>query len=368
MNMSETSKRIRNGNIELLRVISMLMIVTLHYLLLGGILSFITPSDGVVYYLAWCVESVCYVSVNCFVLISGYFLCTAEFKVSRLLSFALETWFYSMAICIVACLTGLEKFSLMSVLTAYGCPLIKGVWWFSTVYAVLLCLAPWLNILMINLTARRHLMLLAVITFLFSILPTVFFFSNDIVGLKGGYSLIWFCVLYCYAGYLRLHPVKMSKGLCLAAFFGCALLTAFCKFAQVLLIGEKGEYINLYRYSSPTVLFGSVALFAFFISMKSGDGKLSPLWRYLGGCTYAVFLIHTHPVVADRLWNVLSPAKHVGEWGYGIVCVLGIFSACVLIDTARKFALRPLVRSGWMWNLFSSGDSRARKIFFPDEE
>ena len=112
---------------------------------------------------------------------------------------------------------------------------------------------------------------------------------------------------------------------------------------------KGGVYINLYRYSSPTVLFDSVALFAPFASMKVGEEKISSLWQYLGGCTYAVFLIHTHPVVADRLWNALSPTKHVGEWEYGIVCVVGGFAASVLVDIARKFAVRPLVKSGWSW-------------------
>ena len=57
--------------IELLRIIAMMMVVGLHYLNFGGILW----SDAIVNRrIAWGVESFLFVAVNCYVLISGYFL------------------------------------------------------------------------------------------------------------------------------------------------------------------------------------------------------------------------------------------------------------------------------------------------------
>lgn len=60
MNTASVAKNERNTNIELLRVISMIMIITLHYLNQGGILETLTFSDSN-YAVVWLIESFCYV-------------------------------------------------------------------------------------------------------------------------------------------------------------------------------------------------------------------------------------------------------------------------------------------------------------------
>lgn len=44
---------------------------------------------------AWLLESFCIVAVNVYMFISGYFLCTSSFKVSRLIQLWLQIWAYS---------------------------------------------------------------------------------------------------------------------------------------------------------------------------------------------------------------------------------------------------------------------------------
>ena len=63
----------RNSNIEFLRIIAMLMVVTLHMLNFGGLLekSNTTTLKG---FLIWFLESICFVDVDCYVLIVSYFL------------------------------------------------------------------------------------------------------------------------------------------------------------------------------------------------------------------------------------------------------------------------------------------------------
>ena len=83
MKTSETKTK-RQGNFELLRIISMVMIVTLHYLKKGGLLS--ANEGSVVYYFAWTLEALCLISVNSYVFISGYFTKTKTFKLSDISS------------------------------------------------------------------------------------------------------------------------------------------------------------------------------------------------------------------------------------------------------------------------------------------
>lgn len=64
----------RQSNFELLRIISMFMIVGLHYFngSMGGALAEIDNSSPN-YYVAFLFESLFIVSVGCFILITGYF-------------------------------------------------------------------------------------------------------------------------------------------------------------------------------------------------------------------------------------------------------------------------------------------------------
>ena len=76
-----SSKKDKNISYEILRVVSMLMVITLHYLVKGGLLreSLVgaSASEGVF----WFLEAACLCCVNVYVLISGYFLTESNFKI-----------------------------------------------------------------------------------------------------------------------------------------------------------------------------------------------------------------------------------------------------------------------------------------------
>ena len=66
----------RQANFELMRIAAMLMIISLHYLVKGGAaVSFpFSAKENPVGVLAWLIEAFCIVAVNCYVLLSGFFL------------------------------------------------------------------------------------------------------------------------------------------------------------------------------------------------------------------------------------------------------------------------------------------------------
>ena len=68
-------KAIRNSNIELLRILCMLMVVILHFNNNGANTGIVNMPELLTTRLTWgfLVESFCIVAVNCFVLVSGYF-------------------------------------------------------------------------------------------------------------------------------------------------------------------------------------------------------------------------------------------------------------------------------------------------------
>ena len=83
----------RNLNIEVLRVVSMFMVIVLHALGHGGVLDYYQLGDSG-YFIFWLIEAFCMVAVNCFVLITGYFGWKSNFKLSRVVKFYTEIFLF----------------------------------------------------------------------------------------------------------------------------------------------------------------------------------------------------------------------------------------------------------------------------------
>ena len=74
----------RNKGIDILRILSMYMVVILHILSRGsGLLTNLTPPGSVAWNLAWFLEIACYCAVNCFILITGYLMIERPAKLSK---------------------------------------------------------------------------------------------------------------------------------------------------------------------------------------------------------------------------------------------------------------------------------------------
>lgn len=89
-------KKTRQANMELLRIIAMFMVVVLHYLSKGQAIVPMTEDTGVLNLSLWFIEALCIVTINLYVLISGYFLLEAKWKFSRLLNLWFQVMFYSL--------------------------------------------------------------------------------------------------------------------------------------------------------------------------------------------------------------------------------------------------------------------------------
>lgn len=101
----------RNSNIEILRIISMVLIVAHHYAIHG----FSMPNlpvikNKVVVEFLFAGGKL---GVNCFILISAYFLVNRKFSGKRLLKTTGAAWFYSVA-CLILFLTVFELCSLLT--------------------------------------------------------------------------------------------------------------------------------------------------------------------------------------------------------------------------------------------------------------
>ena len=135
----DMQKPIRQASIELLRCVAMLMVITLHYLDKGGILTPLSQAQSGSGYGAWLLEAFCIVAVNTYVLISGYYLTESGFKLRSLVTLTAQILFYSVLVPVVLVLCGILPVKDMTLyqLLNYLLPVQTMHYWFGTAYLLM---------------------------------------------------------------------------------------------------------------------------------------------------------------------------------------------------------------------------------------
>ena len=369
--MSKPIHEERNYALDLLRILSMLMIVFLHSNSHGGL--FYPPESGLDGYviLSWAVEALCIVSVNVFVLISGYFLCEQSFRLSRVVRLIIQTVFYSWIISTVMILTGKSTVSIKELLYSVF-PVSFERYWFVTAYIGLYLLSPLLNKCLNLLTKRQHAASVAVLVVLMAVWSDLIPMS-DPFGVGRGYGLIWFVVLYTIAAYIRKHlDVTKIRG-ALLTYFGASLVLLLMMLAlyflsqKISFLYEYSFYSYYVRYNATIVLVASVALFVAFLKMRIESECAKHVIKVVAPLTLGVYLIHDNPWVRCVLWkawfplgsmerNLLLPLKTLG-------IVLLIFIVCIAIDYLRAKLFAVWETSKWYKSIMKKIDNTVLVIY-----
>ena len=342
--MPKESIKQRSTNIELLRIISMLMILTLHYLGQGQVLKNLHFGSAN-YFIMWTIEAVCFVPVNCYVLISGYFLVNSKFKLNKLILLWSQVFFYSIIIYFILLATGMTNLNSKDLIFATF-PIITRKWWFISCYIAFYILVPFLNIAAKAMSKTQMKTLIIISTIMFCL-------PYDTLNIAGGYSLIWFIFLYFVAAYLRLHKPNFkylnNKTHCFIMFIVFSLVVALIKFIKAfILIKLKGDEIMpffLYSYNSIFILISSIMLFMFFLKVDIKNKTLCKLINMTASLTFGIFLIHSHFALRDKLWIYLGSQKYLDSplmIFHLILCVLLVFAACGIIEYLRKLLFKDL--------------------------
>lgn len=153
----------RLSNFELLRIVSILLILTMHSLSQVQVSELSTFNV----YLSHVVSSIGNIGVSCFVLISGYF--GIKFKLQRFVQLAFLTTLYTVVVYLFqkgfVFNGGIVKAFLVV-------PLYEN--WFVSCYLLLALFSPYLNDFVQKLSKIQYAKLLAVLIVCFCMLPTAF--------------------------------------------------------------------------------------------------------------------------------------------------------------------------------------------------
>lgn len=341
----------RMVNLELLRCVAMMMVVVLHFLGKGGLLTGgdRSLSEGAVAldvtgYTAWMLESLCIVAVNVYMLISGYFLCTGSFKLSRLLQLWLQLEVYSVGIGVMAAALGIVEETAVD--THYYLsllfPVSMGHYWFMTAYVFLYLLLPFVGMAVRKMSKEQMkatvIILLAVFCILKSVVP--FRLEQDMKG----YDCIWYLCVFVIAAYVRRFglPVIQKKWTCLCIYLAASLLA----FAEVMVLhginlktGSLSWIVNVsMEYNHILPLLGALGLFGFFLNLSVSD-RVSPVINIVAACTLGVYLLHENLGLRYSWQNWLGADKVSGVGSlllWTVVAVVTVFVCGVLIELVRS--------------------------------
>lgn len=343
----------RMVNIELLRVISMLMVVMLHYLGKGDLLPSLTESMETAGYVAWFMESLCIVAVNVYMLISGYFLVESSFKLSRLCGLVFQVLFYSLLVPVVLLCLGILQPDQISFyqLLQYVFPTLMEQYWFVTAYVLMYLLSPFLASAVHHMSKRKLqitlALLLSVMSLSKSVLPVQLEMDNF------GYDALWFVCVYLVAAYIRLYGIPFfnsAKKSFAMYFLGVAGIYALSMLLHVICVktGKLEFFVDVaFEYNHIFNLFAAISLFYAFLHLKDREGKMSSLICKLGGWSFGVYLLHEQ-VEIRYLWPKWLGAGAITEvWQvvlYSLGAVIVVFVAGVCTDALRKLIFSVLLR------------------------
>lgn len=353
-------KKERSSNLELLRIISMIMIILAHYAGHGGLIDNAGTVSG--HLLGLFMKTGGKLGVTCFVLISTYFLCEQRFKLEALIKTVLQTMLYAFLILGILFLTG-QNVGIGAIVKTIV-PLQYSLYWFVTAYAGMYLAQPLLKKCTEHLTEKRSGIILITWFIVLSIMPVVVGNPDFIVN-----TFVVFCFLFFLGNHIRkfgIRPAALKKYALPIGFFVAAMIPLLT-FAMEIVLKRAGLFERassrifiLYDLNSPLMIIAGTELFLFFSGLKMRTSKFIN-WFALG--MFGVYLIHDNGYFRKFLWHDLLRIDSVYQSnvliiiGHAAVCTVIILAAATLVECIRRPLEKLIFKSEALRNLCSRFNS-----------
>lgn len=334
----------RHNNIEILRILSMILIIMHHYSVHGAFIldpSMISLNKIIVQFLSAGGK----LGVDCFILITGYFLIKSSFKFEKLVKLLFSVFSYSASIYIIFVTSGLIDFDLKQAIKSFF-PILFSQYWFATSYVLLYIFSPYLNIFINALDKRRHLNLIILLIILWSVIPTL---TKAELNFS---TLGWFATLYLIAAYIRLYPnswFDKSKENIYISISMYALILLSIIFFDIMGIrmssfGSHATY--LIGMNKLPLLFCAITLFLGFKNININNNKAI---NVVASSMFGVYLIHDNNLIRPFLWIDVFKNSSYYQSPYliihAIIVIFLVFIVCVVIDQIKLlFIEKPFFR------------------------
>lgn len=339
-------QKTRDSNLELFRIFAMLLIVAHHYVVHSGLMPLIEydfPTAKALYFaFIGCAGKI---GINCFVLITGYFMCKSQITLRKGVKLLLQIEFYKIVIFFIFIVSGHLSLTPKTLfLNLFPITSLKDN--FVSCFLVFYCFIPFINIFIKSFNRRQHQFFLGLCFVTFCIFPQFLISVN--------FSYVsWFIVVYIIASYFRIYSPKWASRpsflAILSIFFIVLSLISVAVGGSLSVYLGKGPalYFFLVDSNKPLALFTALVLFLFFKNIRI---KFSWVINILGASSFGVLLIHDCcPAMRQWLWKDFLDC--VGFYSgnlymvHAIFCIGGVYMVCFFIDIIRVYLLeKPLFR------------------------
>ncbi len=361
--MADNKKR--QANFELLRIVAMMMVIVLHYIVKGKMSVKLSVDGSVTNHLWWLIQAFCNVAVNVYILISGYFLVEAKWKISKLVKLVCQVLFYSILVGVLMYTFVKMSYSIPAIGVIYEraavsksfglnywlnlfLPIEYEHYWFATAYVVMYMLSPVLAVAVKELPQKQLKAVIIALLCFFCIPKSInpYLIPTD----SYGYDFGWFICLFLIAGYIRCYGIRFfdSKKKAIIIYVVTVIFNwAVCAFTGAIcrMSGKLEYYMDMtYAYNYILVLVSSVAMFYIWTFVDIKEGKMADAICKVAPYTFGVYLFHEN-IGIRLIWPYLLGANiancFVLKILHMIISVVVVFAVGCMVDIFRSriFAL-----------------------------
>lgn len=333
----------RSSNFELLRIISMVLIVLSHYVTHGGLLMQSISFNQII---AQLFKLGGKLGVTCFVLISGYFLVDSKFKTKNIIKLNLQILFYSIISLIVIYLFN-GSIGIVQFVKSLFAP-VYGIYWYPTAYIGLYLCVPILNMIIYNSKDKlKHILIcmFIVLSLINFIMPkSNFLYSN----------IAWFIFLYLGGAFLKKNKNTYYEKKAIWLFM-VNILIMWSTSIGLLAVGSRYNIISItdkaYYFSNLNSPFMFSAGLGMFLIFKKVKCRQSVTINYIAASTFAVYLCHDNDFVREIIWEKIL---HTSNYFNSNICILFchmlfsvviLFFVAIILEIPRKWISKKILNS-----------------------
>lgn len=324
----------RSSNFELLRIVSMLLVMVVHanFSSIGAPMIEDWNVAPHITFVRHFVESLSIVCVDVFVLISGWF--GIRFSMDRLKEFVFQILFFSLGGFVFFMLTppphSLTIFNIKNIFLFN-----TGDYWFIKAYLILYLLSPALNSFVSSATRRQFQVMLG--SYLLFMFVYGWLEPASIQFTMNGTTALSFIGLYLIGRYVRQYPPTFkNRNTYLFLYIGLSLLLALISCVMMNYGLRVSLSSRLYNYGNPLVILSSVSLLLYFSRLKFH----SNIVNVIAASSLAVYLFHCNEYVFPYYRMLMKSLISGSNYGFilALFAILGIFILSVLIDRLRMLS------------------------------
>lgn len=275
----------------------------------------------------------CRPAVNCFYLISGFFIVYSdkELSINKLLSKVqpiwIRTFLCSVFLYFIFVIAKIAPFDWKICIQSFF-PVMFKQYWYVTVFVLLIFIRPFWGRMLVKLS-NKELGVLILVMLLFDSIQTSFGFNAFE---ERGYGFLH-AITMLTLGYC----ISRMKKLCLNSVSSIIIYIMVSCIAGGVAIIQNRMFPNqmeatILLYNSPLIIISSVAMFDFFINMDIRCTFISRIAPHV----FTIYLINDHPMIRRYFWKEVLHCDSIAGSNFMILhwlgCTIGFMMSGILLD------------------------------------